>query len=60
MLTKRAPRMHFNTAGPQQIERHHTIDPLVRIDRPLIEELVEQQRYFVRGLRHFRKAACNE
>jgi len=52
--------MHFNTAGPQQIERHHTIDPLVRIDRPLIEELVEQQRYFVRGLRHFRKAACNE
>ena len=47
MLTKRAPRMHFNTAGPQQIERHYTIDPLVRIDRPLIEELVEQQRYFV-------------
>jgi len=40
-------KMHFNTAGPQQIERHYTIDPLVRIDRPLIEDLVEQQRYFV-------------
>ena len=40
-------RMHFNTAGPQQIERHYTIDPLVRIDQPLIEDLVEQQRYFV-------------
>jgi len=40
-------RMHFNTAGPQQIERHYTIDPLKRIDRPLIEDLVEQQRYFV-------------
>ena len=39
--------MHFNTAGPQQIERHYTIDPLVRIDQPLIEDLVEQQRYFV-------------
>ncbi len=42
-----AMRMHFNTAGPQQIERHYTIDPLVRIDQPLIEDLVEQQRYFV-------------
>ena len=46
-LTKHAARMHFNTAGPQQIERHYTIDPLVRIDQPLIEDLVEQQRYFV-------------
>ena len=40
-------KMHFNTAGPQQIERHYTIDPLVRIDQALIEDLVDQQRYFV-------------
>ena len=37
----------FNTAGPQTLARHYTIDPLVRIDCPMIEELVEDQRYFV-------------
>jgi len=38
---------HFNTAGPQIATLHYSIDPLVRIDRPMIEDLVAQQRYFV-------------
>ena len=38
---------HFNTAGPQIASLHYSIDPLVRIDCPMIESLVAQQRYFV-------------
>ena len=38
---------HFNTAGPQIAALHYSIDPLVRINRPMIESLVAQQRYFV-------------
>ena len=41
------PPKHFNTAGPQIVALHYSIDPLVRIDRPMIEGLVAQQRYFV-------------
>ena len=41
------PPKHFNTAGPQIAALHYSIDPLVRIDRPMIEDLVAQQRYFV-------------
>ena len=38
---------HFNTAGPQIAALHYSLDPLVRIDRTMIEELIVQQRYFV-------------
>ena len=38
---------HFNTAGPNIASLHYELDPLVRIDQHLIEELIDQQRYFV-------------
>ncbi len=38
---------HFNTAGPNIPSLHYELDPLVRIDQHLIEDLIEQQRYFV-------------
>jgi type II secretory pathway predicted ATPase ExeA len=45
---KTAPiEKHFNTAGPNIPSLHYELDPLVRIDQHLIEELIEQQRYFV-------------
>lgn len=37
----------FNTAGPSVAADHYLIDPLVRIDLPEIETLIERQRYFV-------------
>lgn len=37
----------FNTAGPSVAGMHFMIDPLVRIDIENIEDLIEQQRYFV-------------
>jgi type II secretory pathway predicted ATPase ExeA len=47
VLAKSDKAKHFNTAGPNIAAMHYQIDPLVRIDAPVIEELVEQQRYFV-------------
>ncbi len=38
---------HFNTAGPNIPSLHYEIDPLVRIDQPMVEGLIAQQRYFV-------------
>jgi hypothetical protein len=38
---------HFNTAGPGKPDLHYLIDPLSRIDLEEIEDLIEQQRYFV-------------
>ena len=38
---------HFNTAGPNIASLHYELDPLVRIDQRMIEELIAQQRYFV-------------
>ncbi len=45
---KTAPiEKHFNTAGPNIASLHYELDPLVRIDQHMIEELIAQQRYFV-------------
>lgn len=38
---------HFNTAGPNILSLHYELDPLVRIDQHMIEDLIAQQRYFV-------------
>jgi hypothetical protein len=38
---------HFNTAGPNNAHLHYELDPLVRIDSEMIQNLIEQQRYFV-------------
>ncbi len=38
---------HFNTAGPNIASLHYELDPLVRIDQHMIEDLIAQQRYFV-------------
>ena len=38
---------HFNTAGPNISSLHYELDPLVRIDSNAIQNLIEQQRYFV-------------
>jgi len=37
----------FNTAGPSVPGDHYMIDPLVRIDAPEIEALIDDKRYFV-------------
>ncbi len=37
----------FNNAGPQQPGNNYTIDPLRRIKLPELQELIDQQRYFV-------------
>ena len=37
----------FNTAGPNIIEDHYTIDPLSRFDLDDILTLIRQKRYFV-------------
>ena len=37
----------FNTAGPSVLDRHFMIDPLQRIDLESMEDLIEDQRYFV-------------
>lgn len=38
---------HFNTAGPQIAALHYQLDPLARIDLPMVLDLIAQQRYFV-------------
>ena len=38
---------HFNTAGPQIAALHYQLDPLGRIDLPMVLDLIAQQRYFV-------------
>ncbi len=43
---RRAARF-FNTAGPIQPDRHYHVDPLSRIDRGHVLELVRQRKYFV-------------
>ncbi len=37
----------FNTEGPIKKHRHYFIDPLTRIDLAKIDELLEQEKYFV-------------
>ncbi len=37
----------FNNAGPQQPQSNYTLDPLRRIQLDVLQELVEQSRYFV-------------
>ena len=39
--------LFFNNAGPSVPGKHYMIDPLQRINRPQIEELIAQERYFV-------------
>lgn len=46
-LIERVREKHFNTAGPNIASLHYELDPLVRIDSDAIEDLIEQQRYFV-------------
>ena len=37
----------FNTAGPQQVDIHYTIDPLTRFDLDDMLMLIRQRKYFV-------------
>ena len=37
----------FNTAGPQQVDIHYTIDPLTRFDLDDVLMLIRQRKYFV-------------
>jgi len=37
----------FNTAGPNIMEDHHSIDPLARVQWSGLQQLVDQKRYFV-------------
>jgi len=37
----------FNTAGPNRLEDHYTIDPFARADWPELSRLIDQKRYFV-------------
>ena len=37
----------FNTAGPNQLDIHYTIPPLIRWDMEEILSLIEQKKYFV-------------
>jgi len=47
VLVEPVREKHFNTAGPNIASLHYELDPLVRIDSDAIDELIEQQRYFV-------------
>ena len=40
-------QLKFNTAGPSVAGDHYMIEPLMRIDLPEIETLIEDGRYFV-------------
>ena len=37
----------FNNAGPQQPANHYTLDPLLRVNLSELQDLIDQQRYFV-------------
>ncbi len=41
------PVKHFNTAGPNKLALHYSIDPLTRIDLAAVRDLIAQQRFFV-------------
>ena len=48
-------QLKFNTAGPSVAGDHYMIDPLMRLDLPEIETLIEDGRYFC-CMRHARPA----
>ena len=37
----------FNTAGPNELAEHYSIDPFERIDWPEIQHLIDRKRYFI-------------
>ena len=39
--------LFFNRAGPSMTGKHYIIDPLRRIDVGYIEDLIEEESYFV-------------
>ncbi|MCL2778748.1 MAG: ATP-binding protein [Polyangiaceae bacterium] len=38
---------HFNTAGPNNPAKHYNIDPFERINWPEIQQLIDQEKFFV-------------
>ena len=41
------PPRFFNTAGPMKADMHYVLDPLARIDLPLVMDLVEQAKFWI-------------
>ena len=41
------PPRFFNTAGPMKADMHYVLDPLARIDLPLVMDLAEQAKFWI-------------